>query len=669
MSELRWETWTLPAARLGPENPLPPLANICVPQPESRIDASVSPEDREYFGWGLPSGPLPYCLQDGYNRVRTPRAFPVAVLENEFLRATFFTGFGGRLWSLVHKPTGRELLARNPVFQPCNLAVRNAWFSGGVEWNIGWRGHWPYTCSPLFAACVRLPDGTPALRMWEWERVRQTPFQIDAWLPPGAPVLLVRVAIHNPLPTTTPMYWWSNIAVEQTSATRVIVPAEDALTFESGRLTCTPLPFHNGHDNTYATAIPHSSEWFFRVPGGAQPWIAAVDAQGFGLFQTSTPRLRGRKLFRWGTNPGGQAWQRFLGTPDYIEIQAGLARTQAHHLPMPAGATWTWLEAYGCLQIDAASAHSKEWKTAQQAAAHVIEAQMPAPALDTLLSDAEAWTSIPPNELLAQGSGWGALEATRRERAGEPRLQLPGIFFPGESLGAEQQPWLTLLDAGTLPESPPDASPASYQVQAAWSRLLEQSLAHPDGRHWLSLFLHGVMRWHEHLPAEAQQAWQESIRLRPNLWAEYCLGAAALMDSRPADAVHHLLRAWQMRPDFFPLLAEYLAALTAAQQRQTLLDTVHGLPADLQTNGRIRLFHGQALLELGRLDELARLLEDTFVAEDLREGDSSVSALWFRLQEAREAQRLGRPLTEEECAAVRRANPVPARIDFRMNEG
>ena len=33
---------------------------------------------------------------------------------------------GGRLYSLVHKPLGRELLARNPVFQPANLALRNA---------------------------------------------------------------------------------------------------------------------------------------------------------------------------------------------------------------------------------------------------------------------------------------------------------------------------------------------------------------------------------------------------------------------------------------------------------------------------------------------------------------------------------------------------------------
>jgi Domain of unknown function (DUF5107) len=50
---------------------------------------------------------------------------------------------GGRLWSLVHKPTGRELLHRNPNFWPANLALRNAWVAGGVEWNLGTIGHSP----------------------------------------------------------------------------------------------------------------------------------------------------------------------------------------------------------------------------------------------------------------------------------------------------------------------------------------------------------------------------------------------------------------------------------------------------------------------------------------------------------------------------------------------
>lgn len=669
MSDFRVETWTLPAADLGPENPLPPIAYRRDLHAEMKVGASVSVADREHLGWGAPPGLLPYRLQDGYDRSRTPREFQVVVLENEFLRAAFFVGLGGRLWSLVHKPTGRELLARNDVFQPCNLALRNAWVSGGVEWNIGWTGHWPYNCSPLFAATYKLPDGTPALRMWEWERVRQTPFQIDAWLPDGSPVLLVRVAIHNPLDEVSPTYWWSNIAVEEHPGTRVIAPADAALTTDYATgIICVPVPVHNGHDSTYITAQPHASDHFYCVPSNERPWITALNTQGRGLFQTSTARLHGRKLFRWGTHNGGVSWQRFLCTPDYIEIQAGLARSQSHHVPMPAGATWSWVEAYGDLQVEPACVQGSDWQSARQTVAGAIERQIPAEKLEAILAASELWAAIPRKNLVCRGSGWGALEALRRERAGEKPMELPGIFFPADSMGAEQQQWRALLETGVLPETDPAQEPASYQVQREWMKRLASSLAQPGGRHWASLYHYGIMQWHWDRRVGAALSWQASLQARENLWAERCLGVAAMLERRPADAVPHLRKALAARPDLLPLLVEYLYALVESGQHQVALDTIRSLPAPLRQHGRVRLIEGQAYLGLGELDALASLLAEKPVAPDQREGETGLSDLWFLLQEARETKKRGRTLGEDEIAAVRRANPCPAEIDFRMRE-
>jgi hypothetical protein len=175
----------MPAADLGPENPLPPIR--AAEELHAVADGPAVPEEiAKRFAYGHPPGVLPYTMQDGYNRDRHLRDFCVAVLENEFLRATFLLELGGRLWSLVHKPSGRELLDVNPVFQPANLAIRNAWFSGGVEWNIGVIGHSPFTCSPLFAARAERPDGTPILRMYEWER-----------LPPRWIIGAVRACAHR----------------------------------------------------------------------------------------------------------------------------------------------------------------------------------------------------------------------------------------------------------------------------------------------------------------------------------------------------------------------------------------------------------------------------------------------------------------------------------------
>ena len=69
-------------------------------------------------------------------------------------------------------PAGTSLVHTPPAIQFANLALRNAWFAGGIEFNIGTRGHSPTTCSPLHAALLPGPDGTEVLRMWEYERLR-----------------------------------------------------------------------------------------------------------------------------------------------------------------------------------------------------------------------------------------------------------------------------------------------------------------------------------------------------------------------------------------------------------------------------------------------------------------------------------------------------------------
>ena len=146
MSTLTTTTYTMPAASLGKENPLPDLKSVADAHAQIEIDeATVSPEEARYMGWGRVNTILPYTIQDGYDRIRRDHAFKAFVLENEFLKATFLPELGGRLWSLYDKEAGRELLHVNPVFQPCNLALRNAWISGGVEWNIGIIGHTPFT--------------------------------------------------------------------------------------------------------------------------------------------------------------------------------------------------------------------------------------------------------------------------------------------------------------------------------------------------------------------------------------------------------------------------------------------------------------------------------------------------------------------------------------------
>lgn len=405
MTSLIATTLVLPAAGLGPENPLPPLVKPAPVQQVANL-AELPADLAEGLSYGRLDTVLPYRLQDGYRRERTETELPALVLENDRLRATVLPSLGGRLYSLWHKPSGRELLYRNPVVQPANLALRDAWFAGGVEWNLGSTGHTAQTCAPMFAARIEGPDGTPVLRLWEWERTRDLPYQLDFSLPEDSDFLLVGVRVRNPHAHPVPVYWWSNIAVTQEAGTRVVAPATEAWHYGyGGRLDRVTVP----GELTYPARAEAAADYFFELPEESPRWIAAVDEHGDGLLQSSTRRLRGRKLFVWGESAGGRRWQEWLapGAPGYLEIQAGLARTQLEHLRLDAGQSWDWLEAYGPVSADPAVVHGDDW------AAATASVQAGVPSLEQRHRDWLTVADRQPESLLHQGSGWGALEVHR----------------------------------------------------------------------------------------------------------------------------------------------------------------------------------------------------------------------------------------------------------------
>jgi len=669
MSELRIETYTMPGADLGPENPLPPFRPVRDYQIMAEMPG-LPPEMRESILWGHPRTILPYTIQDGYNRQRRPRGFRVAVLENEHLRATFLLELGGRLWSLWHKPTGRELLSVNPVFQPANLAIRNAWFSGGVEWNIGAIGHSPFTCAPIFAARVDGPGGTPILRLYEWERIRRVPFQVDAYLPDGSPVLFVRVRITNPHEQAVPMYWWSNISVPEMADTRVLAPADSAYSHGNAGVTVMPVPLADGVDVTYASNLQSSASIFFRIPEAAWPWITALDREGRGLTQASTGRLRGRKLFAWGMGPGGRKWQAFLsnGGSTYIEIQAGLAPTQMQYATLPARADWSWLEAYGLLDAhaDAATIHGADWAAARGAAENALAHLIPRAELEAEHVRGAAWADQPPAEILQRGSGWGALERRRRDVAQEPPLCGPGLVFDDASLGPEQELWLSLLRGGALPDVAATAEPHGLVVDDEWRTVLDEALAAGRGDNWLAWWHLGVLRQNAGETGAAHRAYQRSLALAETPWSLRNMALLALDDEQSREAAGLYMAALRLRPDLLPLAVECGRTLIEASRAQAWLDLLPALPPHVRSAGRVRLLEGQAALAVGDLARVEPLFVERVEVDDLREGELSLSELWFRYHELKLGVAEGQPIDEALRARVRRDFPVPEHLDFRM---
>ncbi len=531
----------------------------------------------------------------------------------------------------MHKASGQELLYRNPVFQPANLALRNAWFAGGVEWNLGSTGHWTGTCSPMHAARVDGPDGTPILRLWEWERTRNLVTQLDFWLPEDSDQLYVGARIQNPSSETVPAYWWSNIAVEQSPGTRVLVPADQAWRYGYGnRLDLVGVPEYDGIDLTYPMRHRRAIDFFFEVPAQERPWIAALDAEGNGLAQASTDRLRGRKLFVWGEARGGRRWQEWLSPGlqghGYAEIQAGLARTQMEHLKLPGATNWQWLEAYGRVSVDPATAHAEDWETARTGTSAVLE-----PVLASLAEREQEWLAVidaEPAEPLASGSGWGALELRRtgwKVSAGTP--------FAESTLTDRERAWLPVLD-GRLP-APASISEPPDGTLVGWKDLLEAV----EDDNWLIWYHRGVARWCAGDEEGAVAAWRQ----HENAWA---LRNLALCAKSPRD----YRRAVELvSPGFVPLFVEALDAAVEAEDSE-LADEIYRLAAEeVRTHPRIRLARVRQLLQTGDAAGAEALLDEGIELSGVREGANPLAEYWQWAQ-----RELGT------------SRPVPARYQFGM---
>ncbi len=603
---LTFTTLPTPIAGPGPGNGLPIL--------DAGGARSASDADWEVLGGKdgyvdrFPTV-LPYDAQDSFDRHVETRDLRVAVLENDRLRATFLLDLGGRLWTLYDKVGGRELLYQPDALMHGNLALRQAWFAGGVEWNLGFTGHWPLTSSPVFAGRVPGPEGTEVLRLWAYERMLGLVWRLDAWLPEGAEDLYVRVVLDNPYDRTVPVYWWSTIAVPQVTGGRVLMPATRAVSSGYGDLSVVDVT----PERLDPAGQRYASDLFADLDGLEEPWVAAVDADGVGMQQTSTPRLRGRKLFVWGTATGGETWQTWLGgTGRYCEIQAGLGPTQLHHLPLAPGKTWTWTEAYGPLRLTGP-----------------VDQRPPRPTRVSEADRALAGVQDAPVSVEATADGWGALAVA----AGDLPVG-PATPFPAETLGAAQRPWLAVLDGQPL------AGPAAPVSGPGWRARLEEAPESP------ARDLHlGYLALARGKVRRARKYWRSSLAAAPSAEA---YRAIALTSTDPEERADNLTRAVAL--DTNPaLLIEYATAALRAGRAEEVVERLRGHEQEGPRAGRFGLLLAEAYVALGRLDEAGAILEAGLVVPDIREGAATFTEVWKAYETARGTNR-----------------PLPAHYDFRM---
>ena len=633
--QLRFEKQKIRKAELGAPSSVPDLVGGLILQNE--LEFCLDEDDEIYEGYGRCFNSYPYRQYACYTRKLREQEVKTAVLENGHLRAVFLPEYGGRLWQLYDKDGKRDLLYTNDVLRFSNLAVCNAWFSGGVEWNIGVIGHSPFTTAPLFTAELEW-KGVPVLRMYEYERIRGVTYQMDFWLGEEDRFLNARMRIKNDTKEVVPMYWWSNIAVPEFEDGRIIVPASKAFTFHDGGVYKVDIPLVGGKDITRYQNIPTSVDYFFDLPADAPKYIVNVDRDGFGLLQMSTDRLRSRKLFSWGKTRGGDHWQEFLtdNAGRYIEIQAGLGKTQYGCLPMAPHTVWEWIERYGAAEIGKEDMEKSFEELRDSVTAEIC--RMPQwKEMDGLLAETKEMAKTAARTVQT-GSGYGALERKLR-LAGRDRWQEEQLDFSTDS--REAGVWMRFLEEGVLETPDPAPAPALYITGQELFRRLERYVSErQEQAGWYALFQLGVLLFQKGEYKRAEEALSQSLAAAENAWAYHGLASLYTVQGRTDEACSAVWKGVCLQMKDLSYVRESVRLLMLNGCFREVTELYTQLDGTIQKEGRIRFSYIQALAQTGRAEEAYRLLtaDGGLVIDDIREGEASLHELWKKLRAAGAAE-------------------------------
>ena len=211
------------------------------------------------------------------------------------------------------------------------------------------------------------------------------------------------------------MYWWSNIAVPEEKGRRILVPASEAITFRNWGVYKVPVPMVDGADISIMKIFPLQ-------------WIISST---FRMARQNTLRMRTppvtaccicprtgcvpESCFPGDTDlPLGTGRNSFPdGNGRYVEIQAGLGKTQYGCIPMAPHTAWEWLERYGALQLSEKQLSLSFEKARDSLTEQIRESAVYQP-MRGLLRDTKAMAKQEA-QTVWKGSGFGAMK--NRERA------------------------------------------------------------------------------------------------------------------------------------------------------------------------------------------------------------------------------------------------------------
>jgi len=290
----------------------------------------------------------PYPMQDDPTDEVTDREFTAIVLENGLLRVTVLPELGGHIISARDLVHGRELFYPNVPLKFGLIALRGAWWAGGIEWNFPQIGHSVSTSDTVPWHVREDEDGSATAFVGAVEHLTRMAWTVAVALHPDDWRIHVRIRLFNRTPFYHRTYFWSNAAVPARPDFRLLLPVTETYSFWYGESGASPFPIDKGRDKSRLATFEGSADTFAKDLRA--DWFGGYyDELDYGVIHhASRFDVPGRKLFTWGTGEDGKVWAELLnarGEP-YVEIQSGRFVHQGIHRLAPPYSVETWDETW-----------------------------------------------------------------------------------------------------------------------------------------------------------------------------------------------------------------------------------------------------------------------------------------------------------------------------------
>ncbi len=297
----------------------------------------------------VPCGPVPTALDpDGvYPYVSycetadrpVLRRYKFLVIENQHLKVTICPDRGGRVTSLIHKESGKEVLYAPQVIRPVRILPRFDFVAGGIEVSFP-ISHSPSQNEKVLYQVDRTNDRA-YITCGERELHFGMQWSVEYSLGPEDFFLTERVVLHNPGTTTYPWMSWSNAALPSAPDTEFHFPRGKVLS-HSSRLETIAWPDHAPRRESDINEMTG----FFWMSRDVNAFGAFTPSLATGLYhvadEASAP---GMKLWSYGVGED-RSWAILSTASDrpYIEIQGGPIRDQSVKLELASAETRSHVE-------------------------------------------------------------------------------------------------------------------------------------------------------------------------------------------------------------------------------------------------------------------------------------------------------------------------------------